>query len=274
MISTDLAPLRIAYGRLPDQFGDLYLPTGARIGLPVVVMLHGGWWKDNQTLDSYRTRALVSWLLARGDVAVWNLEFRRMQATGENTQAPWPATLADVAAGFDHLATLSSVDCKRVIAIGHSAGAHLAAWAACRTALPPANPLRGLQPVVPEGVGLVAGVLCLDQPEDLEQPDQVRRLLGGTPAECQSRRVQSCPHALAPGLRLSGFCLHGLSDPVVSSRQAKTFVQAAGDGIDLHLLKDATHFSMLPGDDMKEAHWCSLTGAISGLLASGPACTS
>jgi acetyl esterase/lipase len=194
-----------------------------------------------------------------------------MQAKGENTQAPWPATLADVAAGFDHLAKLPAVDCTRVIAIGHSAGAHLAAWAACRPALPTTSPLRGLQPVVPLGVGLVSGVLCLDRPEDFEQPDQVRRLLGGNSAERQSRRAQSCPHALAPGMRLSGFCLHGLSDPVVSSRQAETFAQAAGDGITLHLLKDATHFSMLPGDDMKAAHWCSLTSAISDLLASGPA---
>ena len=42
-----------------------------------------------------------------------------------------PYTLDDVGAAIDHLAT-PGVDLSRVVTIGHSAGGHLAAWAATR----------------------------------------------------------------------------------------------------------------------------------------------
>lgn len=266
MISTDPAPRRIAYGPYPDQFGDLYLPGTAALPLPVVAVIHGGWWKDNQTLDSYPTRALVSWLAARGDVAVWNLEFRRMEAAGGNTSAPWPASLADVAAGIDRLADMPAIDPGRLVAIGHSAGAHLAAWAACRPALPEDSGLRGARPVVPRAVGLLAGVLDLGRPQDLEQPAQVTRFLGGAPDEQPGRLAQSCPAILGRGLGLQGFCLHGDADAVVSIRQAEKFVRAAGPGVALHRLTGGTHFSMLPGETMILSHWQKLTDTAGNLL--------
>ena len=43
--------------------------------------------------------------------------------------------LEDAAAAIDYLATLEGVDTERVVAIGHSAGGHLAVWAAGRSKL-------------------------------------------------------------------------------------------------------------------------------------------
>ena len=57
---------------------------------------------------------------------MWNLEYRRVGSGGG-----WPATFDDVAAGIDLLADLD-VDTTRVVAIGHSAGGHLAVWAGGR----------------------------------------------------------------------------------------------------------------------------------------------
>lgn len=266
MTSTEPIPLRIAYGPHPGQFGDLYLPARSSPALPVAVVLHGGWWKDNQTLDSYPTHALVSWLAKRGNVAVWNLEYRRMQATGDNTQAPWPITLADVATGIDLLDEISAVNPERIVVFGHSAGAHLAAWAACRIALPAESPLWRERPVVPRGVGLVAGVLSLDRSGDLEQPVQVTRLLGGAPEAMPERLRQTCPSILSRGLRLQGFCLHGDVDQVVSLDQARMFIEAAGTGISLHRLHGGTHFSMLPGENMISEHWRTLTQLVSNMV--------
>src|SRR6185436_4263757 len=67
-------------------------------------------------------------------IATWNLEYRRIGNPG----AGWAGTLNDVAAGTDHLDSLSSrfnLDLARTIAIGHSAGGHLALWLASRKKL-------------------------------------------------------------------------------------------------------------------------------------------
>src|ERR1700761_5075487 len=133
------APVIYRYGADPAQFGELRLPDGPAAG--TVVVIHGGFWRARYDLSL--GRALAADLAARG-YAAWNLEYRRALAGGG-----WPGTFEDVAAGIDLLATLP-VDTSRVVAVGHSAGGHLAAWAAGRAKLPPGAP--GGDPV-----GTVAG---------------------------------------------------------------------------------------------------------------------
>jgi len=127
--SAGKAPVIHRYGAEPAQFGELWLPDGAPAG--TVVVIHGGFWRARYDLSL--GRPLAADLAARG-YAAWNLEYRRALAGGG-----WPATFEDVAAGIDLLATLP-VDSSRVVAVGHSAGGHLAAWAAGRAKLPPGAP--------------------------------------------------------------------------------------------------------------------------------------
>lgn len=153
-------PVRIAYGQDASQFGELHLPAGERRPGTVVV-IHGGFWLAEYGADL--GTPLAADLAARGWV-VWNLEYRRVGDGGG-----WPATLDDVAAGIDHLATIASrgehgaVDTDRVVAIGHSAGGQLAAWAAARPHLgnaAPSNFVTGASVAV-TGVVSQAGVLEL-----------------------------------------------------------------------------------------------------------------
>ena len=76
--------------------------------------------------------AIANDLVAHG-LAVWNMEYCRLGAP----QAAWTATMDDIAAGIGHLADLCTggidVDLDRVIVVGHSAGGHLALWAAGRS---------------------------------------------------------------------------------------------------------------------------------------------
>src|SRR2546423_15709440 len=77
-------------------------------------------------------------LLARHGWAAWNVDYRRV---GRGEGGGWPATFADVAAAVDHLADLDApLDLTRVAAVGHSAGGHLALWAAARPGLPSRAP--------------------------------------------------------------------------------------------------------------------------------------
>lgn len=117
----------LPYGPSADQEADLYLPSSTMP--PVVCLLHGGFWRMPHGRD--QMDAIARDLAAHG-FAVWNLEYRRLGAPGGG----WPGTLDDAAAGIDHLASLPAlgfdIELGRIAIAGHSAGGHLALWAAGR----------------------------------------------------------------------------------------------------------------------------------------------
>lgn len=125
------AAARIAYGAATHQFADLWLPELRTGRIPVVVLVHGGFWRAIYGLDLMDP--LAADLAARG-FAVWNIEYRRVGHDGGG----YPGTLTDVAAAIDALASLDvdlDLDLDAVTLIGHSAGGHLAFWAAGRDLL-------------------------------------------------------------------------------------------------------------------------------------------
>ena len=123
------------YGEAASQFGELWhvTPTSPR---PVVVLIHGGFWQDRFGLGLMDP--LAEDLVTRG-YAVWNIEYRRVGPDGGG----WPTTFDDVAAAIDHLTQLGEryeLDLERIAFVGHSAGGHLALWAAGREAIPAGEP--------------------------------------------------------------------------------------------------------------------------------------
>src|SRR5580698_8684810 len=105
------------YGTGHGQVGDLWLPAETAGDLPLVVLIHGGFWR------AQFTKALMS-RLARAAVdrgwAAWNIEYRRLGPLGGG--GGWPATFEDVAAAVDAVATFSGIDRDKVVTCGHSAG--------------------------------------------------------------------------------------------------------------------------------------------------------
>jgi len=96
--------------------------TGGVVPVPVVALVHGGYWRSTWGADLMG--ALAADLLGRG-LAVWNLEYRRPDLHG------WDATTADVAMGLSVLAEVDApLDLRRVAVAGHSAGGQLALRAA------------------------------------------------------------------------------------------------------------------------------------------------
>ena len=154
----------------------------------MVVLIHGGFWRARYKL---RLEDELGRDLAERDWAVWNLEYRRL---GWRSRGGWPATFEDVAAGIDHLGTLDEpLDLARVFAIGHSAGGHLAFWAAARGGLPAGAP--GAEPRIrPAGVVAQGGVVDLREALRLHlSGDVVRRLLGGPPGKLPGRYDVASP---------------------------------------------------------------------------------
>ncbi len=118
----------VAYGSYPDQVGDLYLPARPD-HCPVVCLLHGGFWSMPYGRDQMEA---IAWDLAGRGFAAWNIEYRRLGVPG----AGWPGTFDDVLLGIEQLAHFVAgdidLDLERVVVSGHSAGGHLALWAAAQ----------------------------------------------------------------------------------------------------------------------------------------------
>jgi acetyl esterase/lipase len=113
-------PDRISYGQDPSQWVDVHRPGRESRGLVVVV--HGGFWKAQYGAEEYGAPLAVD-LAARGWTAA-NVEYRRVGNGGGH-----PETLDDVHAALGALADLAT---GPVVTLGHSAGGHLATWAAAR----------------------------------------------------------------------------------------------------------------------------------------------
>ena len=230
----------VGYGPRPDQFVEVWLPDGTGRA-PVVVVLHGGFWRAAYGIEL--ARPLAADLAAAGRVAV-AVEYRRVGGGGG-----WPATLEDVAAALDALPGLpvaDRLDLGDVAVVGHSAGGHLAAWAAGRHRLPRGAP--GAEPRLAIGrLVLQAGVLDLAEADraDLGR-GAVRGLLGGAPDAVPDRLAAADPVALLPtGAR--ALCVHGSEDDVVPVRQSQRWAaaaRAAGDRVEVQVVR-GDHMSLI-----------------------------
>jgi acetyl esterase/lipase len=247
------------YGADSAQFGELWLPDGDALG--TVVILHGGFWRARYDLSL--GRPIARNLAALGYVA-WNLEYRRVGAGGG-----WPGTFEDVAAGIDFLATLP-VFTDRVIAVGHSAGGHLAAWAAGRGKLPPGAPGapgtggRAFVPVT--GVVSQAGVLALaDCARERVGGTAALDLMGGGPDELPEEYRLADPIAAVP-VPAPVLCLHSRADQNVPYSYSERYVAAATAAGGTATLTEVSgdHFSLI---DPAAPDWAAVIAALPGLLS-------
>ena len=254
---------RLHYREGALGFGDLRLPAGPG-PFPVAVVIHGGCWRSENDL---RHVSHLSTALARAGVATWTVEYRRIGDSGGG----WPGTFEDVAAGTDYVRTLAerfSLDLRRVILVGHSAGGHLALWLAARQNLPRSSPLSSAAPLAIHGVVSLAGI------SDLRAFSRgsaycnasVAPLLGGTPEQVPERYSQANPIELLP-LRVPQRLLHGGLDSIVPPELSRTFAARSaiqGDDADFRVIPEAGHFDLIAP---WSAAWQTVERAVLSLLA-------
>ena len=222
----------VSYGPHRSQRGELHLPPGSGPH-PLVVLIHGGSWQKRYS--KLVMRALARDLRRRG-WAVWNIEYRRIGAGGG-----WPETFIDVGAAVDHVRALRApLDQDRVSVLGHSAGGHLALWAAGRAALPPHAPGAPASRSSPTGFAraiALAGVCDLASAHREWRGGAVERLLGGSPIQVPERYALADPLAQVP-LAMPVLLVHGVHDQTVSVRLSRNYARAAGAaGGDVELIE-------------------------------------
>lgn len=237
------ADYRLAYGRDSNQFGDLRLPKGPGPH-PVAIVIHGGCWVERYA-DVKNTAALADALRESG-VATWNIEYRRLDQPGGG----WPGTLRDVADAADFLRGIAEkyqLDLSRVVAMGHSAGGHLALWLAARHRLAADSPLYSPNPL------RLRGAIALGGPGDLKQwaehgagacgEDVVTELMGGSPEQVPERYRQGSPVELLP-LGVPQIFITAADDRVVPARFADAYAESArrsGDAVQTIVVEHAAH---------------------------------
>lgn len=239
---------RIAYGDDPLQFGDLYLPDAAATAesLPVVVLIHGGFWRNRYGLDLMAPLAAD---LANRGYAAWNVEYRRVGDEGGG----WPGTLTDVAAAIDLLAGVAAthgLDLGRVAVVGHSAGGHLALWSAGRAAIPSGAPGAdpAVVPAVAIGQGPVVGLAAAA--EAGLGAGAVVDFLGGPPDAHPDRYAVATP-SLSAGPEM--VAVVGSADDIVPPPYS---VDTAQPGtIEVVTIDGADHFDLI---DPAHAAWAAV----------------
>ena len=263
---------RLLYGSLPQQFGELWIPSQARAThrSPLMVFVHGGWWKSVYGLGyaSFLCQAMKA-----AGVAVWSLEYRRVGDAGGG----WPGTMQDVAAGMDYVVKLAEsypLDTTRVIAAGHSAGGQLAFWLAGGHHIPHNSVLAMPSPnLALKGVVGLAGAVDLRLTIDLGRffrfsngGPAVRTLLGGSPKDVPERYAAADPGLLLP-LGVPQILVQGSEDDQIPPQLPLRWQQNArrqGDRADVKIIPGADHFDVV---DPESHAWPVSRDAMLSLLS-------
>ena len=256
---------RIAYGSDSSEYGELRLPAGAGPH-PVAVLIHGGCFKA--AYATLQDLAAFADALKGAGIATWNIEYRRVGQPGGG----WPGTYLDVGRAVDHLRVLApahGLDTTRVVIVGHSAGGHLAMWAAGRSRVPTESDIRSPNPLQVRGVLDLAGPLDLSQNlagyEGLCRDSVITSLLGGSPASVPDRYAQASPKNLVP-LGVPQVILMGEHEDFVPRALAEDYVRVAtqgGDQARLIVIPGVGHFEIA---SPRASTWPQVESVIRSLL--------
>lgn len=247
---------RLPYGDDPSQWAELYRPdsSGPDSSGPdassrgVVVVIHGGFWRAQY--DASLGTPLAEDLRGRG-WTVLNVEYRRVGNGGG-----FPATFDDVAAAIDLLAD-ADVDTSTVVTLGHSAGGHLATWAAARTRFDEWSGGIEVTHVISQ-----SGVLDLTTAQEQGMGDgAVDALMGAGPGDPSYDLVDPTRHI---PLDVPVWAVHAPDDDVVPIGQSEDYVAAASAaGADATLVEvTGGHFGVI---DTGSDAWADIVGVLDSI---------
>lgn len=221
---------RMQWGAEDWQFADLHMPDDPspfqkEVGIPCVMLIHGGFWKKSWTSELMKP---IAQDLAEAGVAAWNIEFKRWS---EGDEGVWMDTLSDVLRAWGQLALLPGIDITRSMVMGHSAGGHLALLLAAKAER---------KPWLAIAQAPITDVIGADQAKLSDDGDAVRRWIGCSPEENPALWDQLNPINHLPAAPV--LLIHGDKDVDVPKEQSDTYARImSAKGTDVQKL-------WLPGD--------------------------
>ena len=189
---------------------DLYHPSYPHTSIPGVIVVHGGWWQKG---DRNEHLGFNAYFAARNYV-VAAIDYRLAP------RHRFPTAEQDVKSAIDYLrrhATEIGLDPNRIALIGRGAGGQLA--------------LQAAYDAKDEGIrGVVAAYASVDLKETYANPPNARLLdargmledyLGGSPESVADRYTAASPAGRLSPNAPPTLIIHGLNDPIVSSKQSE-----------------------------------------------------
>jgi acetyl esterase/lipase len=256
------------YGENALQVVDLWRPAGAGPH-PVVLMVHGGCWQTG-----IADRRIMNWIaddLRRRGYAVWNIDYRGVDRTGGG----YPGTFLDATAAADALETYADqfqLDLDRLVAVGHSAGGHLALWLAGRPRLPAGSPLRAPNPL------RIPHVISLGGLPDLEEAarppgsgcgnEVIPRITGEASASRPDPYADTSVPRLAP-LGVDQVLINGMQDRIIPTAYAEGYaapMRSAGDAVRVRMIDRTGHVELVAPET---AAWAATVEEIARAIGPG-----
>ncbi|MBP0450782.1 alpha/beta fold hydrolase [Kitasatospora sp. RG8] len=228
-----LAPVHGRYGDHPHQVYDLWPAEGGRDDAPLVILLHGGYWR----YDRMHLTPFAAYLAGQGLTTVLP-GFRRSGGAGG-----YPETFDDIARIVDTLPAG-----RPYVLAGHCSGGHLALWAGARALLPADSPWHSAEP--PTAILALAPLTDLQATiRDRLSEDAALQLLGG-PEAAPERLPLVDPVTLLRGPGTTGVrtvLLHGAVDEEVPPGQFTDYAAVHRD-LEVVVLPDTGHYTLIePG---------------------------
>ena len=246
---------RYAYGADAQQFGELTLPQTAPPH-PVIALIHGGGYRAVYDL---RPLGSVTKALAEEGFAVWNIEYRRAGNGGE-----FPNMFQDIGAAADFLRPIAgehSLSLDRIIAIGHSAGGHLALWLAGRGRIASGSPVYRANPLPVAGVVALAPIADIADALEREMCAPALQQVLGSGLSTAAANLKDCSPAEMLPLDVRQIHIVGSEDDLIRENLQRYVDSAleAGDDVELLLLEDAGHFELVA---IETPEWQTVAAAI------------
>ncbi|HLU75363.1 MAG TPA: alpha/beta hydrolase [Nonomuraea sp.] len=233
----------LRYGPHPDQIIDIHEGSGG----PLVILLHGGFWRAQH--DRTHTRPMAAALAAEG-YTVCVPEYRRVGHDGGG----YPGTFDDVATAIDTLIATSGGEAP--VLVGHSAGGHLALWYALRHRLPATSPWHAHPEI--GGVVSLAGISDVTGAYTTHLGNSAaHNLLHNRPDHLN----EVDPSRLLPYGDRPLILVHGSKDRVVPVEMSRHFAALTGTA-ELRELPDTGHFKLI--DPLSRA-WPTVLEAIASI---------
>lgn len=211
--------LTIAYGPHPLQALDLHLLPG-NTPRPLLVFVHGGAWQFGD-----KTRRLKDAKVPFAHGEGWHFASLNFRLVPEAKVAEMAQDVAAAMATLFQRSAALGVDAERIVLMGHSSGAHLAALVASDPALLAA---RGLSPQALAGVILNDGAAYLASEPSTASAFFKRRLLDPGFAGADLAALSPTLHAARAKNLPPALILHASPAPI--TRQAEGLEAAWREG--------------------------------------------
>jgi acetyl esterase/lipase len=226
----------VRYGDLPEQIAEVRFGKNNAEQRPLIILIHGGFWRP--PIDRTHTGPMAEAIAANWSVA--SIEYRRIPGNPDST-------FQDVTSAVSLLRSLVKQHNGKSIVIGHSAGGHLALWAAVKCA------------------ASLVGAVALGPAADLQYgydhaigDGAVLAFLGAPPQE----RSDVDPCAM-PSPSIATTIIHGRQDATASIAMSENYL-ARHASARLVRLDDCGHFAVI---DPLSAAWPRVINELNNLAA-------